>query len=200
MLTDIDDLVRDTVRSVLIHEQLLFIECCQNVQQIVYRLIKLCTFVPYETNDVAEIPFDIPKLLSDAFANGFLGSLLALGKIQIVPPGLLATSARHSPSMFLADFPDCLFQKFSRMVQQLKILWKSDIRWATGCIHDERSLVLCFPVPLAFFGFLRLFLIRWWFSAARIFVIVIRFILGDTSFQYRCYRFWRESLSELHHG
>ena len=76
MLTDIDDLVWDTVRSVFIHEQLLFIECCQNVQQIVYRLIKLCTFVPYETDDVAEIPFDIPKLLSDAFANGSVLFLL----------------------------------------------------------------------------------------------------------------------------
>ena len=54
MLMDTNNLVRDNKCSVLIHEQLLFVECCQNIQQIIDRLITLKSIVPYETNDVAD--------------------------------------------------------------------------------------------------------------------------------------------------
>ena len=117
MLADTDDLVRDAVRSVLIHEQLLLIERCQDIQQIIDCLIKFDPLVPNETNDVADIPPDVLQLLPDAFPDRFLSSLLALGKIQEILACLLAVCPRHSPSMFIADIPDCLFQQFSRMIQ-----------------------------------------------------------------------------------
>ena len=95
MLADTDDFVRDAVRSsVLIHEQLLFIERCQDVQQIIDCLIKLDSLVPNESNDVADIPPDVLQLLPEAFPDRFLGSLLALGKIQEILPCLQAVCPR----------------------------------------------------------------------------------------------------------
>ena len=143
MLADTDDFVRDAVRSVLIHEQLLLIERCQDIQQIIDCLIKFDPLVPNETNDVADIPPDVLQLLPDAFPDRFLGSLLALGKIQEILPRLLAVCPRHSPSIFIADAPDHLFQQFSRVIQQLEILRKGYICWTASCIHDYCSLVRC---------------------------------------------------------
>lgn len=140
-LADTDNPVRNRVYFVLKHVLLLFIDFVNHSKPfgLLWCKFVLCVqkFV-----DVFSVSADILELLLDRFADFFASALFALCQIQIIFSGIPAVHPWNVIIKSSAEVIDDPFQVFPRLIQKSYILWKRDILRCTGCIKDQRSVVL----------------------------------------------------------